>query len=272
MPTSIVIERCWKLITTRWLAQFCPAQHNPIQQHINDIPGSDRCLKIIQIVSNRIMDAVRVALGGRRPSSLKFIHDYSLSLRIYIKTEHGSRHKSLFRLWMILHLLVGTMGQDVNGNFSCFYECEIWFESWGLAESKPQQKWTRTAELKAFPNVSRWLKQSRDFEKHGAVSRVCSATGVTRVLFYREDQTADSMWRRSGLVQVQTYIFRLQLLVDATADELLELIQILVERFLVLQPQLFRDDVQVSNRVHFALDVSHIGIIKSACRGEKYFD
>lgn len=62
-----------------------------------------------------------------------------------------------------------------------------------------------------------------------------------------------------------TYIFRLQLLVGSANHELLQLLEILVQSFFILQAKFFADDFEISNWIHFALNVSHISVFKSAC-------
>ena len=70
----------------------------------------------------------------------------------------------------------------------------------------------------------------------------------------------------------KTYIFRLHFLVGSANNELLRLVEILEQCFLVLQPQLLANDVEISNWIDLALDMSHVGVFESACdaKSEKF--
>lgn len=63
---------------------------------------------------------------------------------------------------------------------------------------------------------------------------------------------------------IGSYIFWLQLLVASSSDDPIQFLQILHQGFLVFEPQLLADDVQVSDRVDVALDVRHVVVFESA--------
>lgn len=67
----------------------------------------------------------------------------------------------------------------------------------------------------------------------------------------------------------QGVVFWLQLLVVATQDGTLQLVQILLQFLLILQTQLLRDNLAVTHRIHFSLHVSHVVVLEGACRAEK---
>lgn len=66
-----------------------------------------------------------------------------------------------------------------------------------------------------------------------------------------------------------THIFRLHFLVSSANHELLRLVEILEQSFLILQPQFLANDVEISNWIDLALDMSHVWVFESACDAEK---
>lgn len=61
-----------------------------------------------------------------------------------------------------------------------------------------------------------------------------------------------------------THIFGLALLVATARHQLLQLVQILHQVFLVLEAQLLGDDGQIAHRIDLALDVRHVRIVERA--------
>lgn len=62
-----------------------------------------------------------------------------------------------------------------------------------------------------------------------------------------------------------THVFGLELLVVSSNNEFLQFLEMAVQEFDVLQPQLLADDLEIPDGVHVSLHVSHVVVIERSC-------
>lgn len=62
-----------------------------------------------------------------------------------------------------------------------------------------------------------------------------------------------------------THVFGLELLVVSSNNEFLQFLEMAVQEFDVLQPQLLADDLEIPDGVHVSLHVGHVVVIERSC-------
>lgn len=62
-----------------------------------------------------------------------------------------------------------------------------------------------------------------------------------------------------------THVFRLELLVVSSNNKFLQFLEMAVQEFDVLQPQLLANDLEIPHGVHVSLYVSNVVVIERSC-------